>query len=418
MHPLRVSSPVLSGAVPLLARKAARAALDPWVKRLAFELVGDAQGLDAAARLLSAVQGRVRFEPERGEVFRSPRATWERGAGDCDDSATLLAALASAAGLPAELVPMGAGGAPTHVVARILGQWAETTLRGARLGEHPGAALSRLGPSILRRPRTMTKPSSRRALLGAPSNLSPEFVARAEEARGIVAAGWVLATGRGPTRFELLWGLIWSRIDTSWGRGWSAPCAAPEQCGCDCAGSNNWGAVHAKKGQPSCPWADRYPNGQSYCVGIRTYPSPQEGARDFVRHLVVLRPSTGAALARVAPVREVIEAMRDEKYFGGFCPKTTALGLPTSSEQCRREAVDLTVLRARAEANIICAALGWPKPRFLESDPPVAWYVNDPGRGSSGGGGGALAVAAVGALAVGAGFLIWRSQRKTSKKEG
>lgn len=394
--------PVLSGAVPQLARSAARAALDPWVRELARSIVGDSKGLDAAARLLSAVQDRVAFEREPKELFRSPRVTWQRGAGDCDDSAVLLASLASAAGLPAELVPMGAGGAPTHVAARLFGRWAETTLRGARLGEHPEAALVRLGPPPLR----MTGPSSSPGLFSRGTraraglgDVSPAVSARTKYAAGIVSEAWNQQVGREPSRFELLYAMCWSRLESSWGAGWGGACV----------GSHNWGAVQAKDGQPGCDWHDTYPNGQTYEQRFRVYPSDLDGAADFVRHLVILRPKTAAALARVDSMRAVAGAMRDEKYFGGFCPNATNQGQATSSSACREEALDLAALRLRAESNIICSVMGWPKPRVLDGEPRVAWY--DQGRGGSSSLGGVVLLAAVGA----GGYLLWRSQKKPKK---
>lgn len=368
-----MSRRVLSGAVPRLARDAARAALDPFVRTLARELIGDSSGLDAAARLLAAVQRRVRFEHESRETFRSPKATWLRGAGDCDDSAVLVAALASAAGLPAELVPMGAGGEPTHVAARILGEWAETTIPGALLGEHPSAALARLGASSGAR--------ARRGMLGA---VSSAFVARATYARDTIRAAWKLATGSEPTRFELLYGIVWSKIDGSWGR-WPPPCDA----------SHNWGAVHAVGDQPGCEWVDHYADNTAYAQKMRVYPNDLEGARDFVRQLVVTRQKVAAALRRVEPMREVARAMLETNYFGGFCPKATGAGHGVKSEACKEEALDLTAGRQRLEARDITAALGWPMPRVVASDAPVAWYGG--GRARSGGGGGFLLLAALGA---------------------
>lgn len=107
---------------------------------------------DARARarcLLRFVQANVSFAREPVETFQSARVTLERRAGDCDDSARLLAALARCAGIPSRLAFLQTQGQPVHVFAEL---WtgsryeaAETTIRGAELGEDPRAAARRLG---------------------------------------------------------------------------------------------------------------------------------------------------------------------------------------------------------------------------------------------------------------------------------
>jgi hypothetical protein len=94
------------------------------------------------------VQAHIRFIHEPEETFQAATTTMAAGAGDCDDHARLVYALARAAGLPAKLVFFEEDNEPIHVVAQIgdgIGmRWAETTL-GADFGEHPYAALARLG---------------------------------------------------------------------------------------------------------------------------------------------------------------------------------------------------------------------------------------------------------------------------------
>ncbi|HLO65785.1 MAG TPA: DUF3857 domain-containing protein [Holophaga sp.] len=90
------------------------APLPPDMDALALEI--KASGLpreQAAARLLAAVQKRVRYTGvEFGEaavVPREPRETLQRGFGDCKDKATLLVALLERAGHPARVALLKTG---------------------------------------------------------------------------------------------------------------------------------------------------------------------------------------------------------------------------------------------------------------------------------------------------------------------
>jgi hypothetical protein len=107
---------------------------------------------DFAAGLHSWVKRHVRFVREHGEIFQSGAMTINEGAGDCDDHARLVYALAVAGGLDAAIGILHRGDAsgPAHATAQlVLGGvpvWAETTV-DARLGEEPNAAAKRLGLS-------------------------------------------------------------------------------------------------------------------------------------------------------------------------------------------------------------------------------------------------------------------------------
>lgn len=98
-----------------------------------------------ARRLLEAVQAVTRYELD-GSPSRSPLATWARGSGSCADAAPLLACLAEAIGLRAELVYQ-IGPTMDHLTCKIkVGDrwlWAEPTIQGAELGESPAAAAMR-----------------------------------------------------------------------------------------------------------------------------------------------------------------------------------------------------------------------------------------------------------------------------------
>lgn len=74
----------------------------------------------AEIRALHAfVRDSIRYlrDPVGVELVQTPEKTLEYGQGDCDDKATLLAAMLSAAGHPAQFVAIGLGGGPfSHVL--------------------------------------------------------------------------------------------------------------------------------------------------------------------------------------------------------------------------------------------------------------------------------------------------------------
>jgi hypothetical protein len=151
-------------AARLLLALSEQDARDPAVRAWALDMLAaaaDASGApsgptltralrDATARTIHAsVQRAIRFLHEPGETFQSARVTMQTAAGDCDDHARLVFALARAAGVPVELVFFEQDDQPIHVVARMqdsngIWQWAETTI-AAGYGEDPHDALERLG---------------------------------------------------------------------------------------------------------------------------------------------------------------------------------------------------------------------------------------------------------------------------------
>jgi transglutaminase-like putative cysteine protease len=112
-----------------------------------------------ARNLHEFVRDSIRFVREPRERFADAWWTLELGQGDCDDKARLLVSLARAIRLPARFVPLMlradlfGPNVPGHVCAQFgfptsapkRWVWAETTLPGARWGEHPRAAKQRLG---------------------------------------------------------------------------------------------------------------------------------------------------------------------------------------------------------------------------------------------------------------------------------
>jgi len=146
-----VECPTHGAKVLLLANLAELDSRQPSIIQLARSIAAETDHtLPAIARaLLEFVGERVDFLPEPVELFRPADRILEDGIGDCDCSARAYLALARAAGLEAGLATLG--DPPTHVAPVVhLGEragwaWAETSVRGAELGEHPIAAARRLG---------------------------------------------------------------------------------------------------------------------------------------------------------------------------------------------------------------------------------------------------------------------------------
>jgi hypothetical protein len=147
-----VECPTHAAKVLLLANLAELDSRQPEIIQIARDWAGDSdRTIEGIAEVLHArAQDAIAFLPEPVELFRPASTTIELGAGDCDCSARALLALYRAAGLQAGLATLGKP--PTHVapVVKLAGAWtwAETSLRGAMLGEHPIAAARRLGVSV------------------------------------------------------------------------------------------------------------------------------------------------------------------------------------------------------------------------------------------------------------------------------
>lgn len=121
----------LPGAIQTLTRMRdlARASLrEPaqQIRETALALtVGSSGWTDQVRALQSWIQTNVRYvqDPidDTGgvELVQSPQKTLDYGAGDCDDQATLLAALLSAVGHPARFIAVGFRGEPlSHVLTQ------------------------------------------------------------------------------------------------------------------------------------------------------------------------------------------------------------------------------------------------------------------------------------------------------------
>ena len=110
---------------------------------------------DFAREVHRYVKENVAFVREAGEVFQGSAYTLGMGAGDCDDHARAVIAIALAGGLPARLALLHRGKkappserGPTHAVGQLCPSgacaWAETTVDAA-YGEAPLDAARRLG---------------------------------------------------------------------------------------------------------------------------------------------------------------------------------------------------------------------------------------------------------------------------------
>ena len=96
------------------------------------------------------VRDKVRYvkDPVGLELVQIPQRTLEAGQGDCDDKATLLAALLMATGKPARFVALGFKGMPfSHVLVEVRAgtKWIplETILAGKPVGWFPPGVTSR-----------------------------------------------------------------------------------------------------------------------------------------------------------------------------------------------------------------------------------------------------------------------------------
>jgi|GEM_PF-5297215 len=82
-----------------------------------------------AVRIFEFVKSRMRYvnDPTGRELFTALPVSWGRKIGDCDDFAALLAALFSAAGIPARLrivqTPKATGWSHIYTMAQIGGTW-------------------------------------------------------------------------------------------------------------------------------------------------------------------------------------------------------------------------------------------------------------------------------------------------------
>jgi hypothetical protein len=146
--------PGVSWALALVQRKASvRGSLDRRQKLQALldGLHGLAEYRDDPPGELD-YYGRVQWTLTPREDTRvSPLSGLRRGSGDCEDLAMAFCAFAMVVGIPARCVWLPQPNSPQNHVAAVSCDlpegcvWVETTLPGARVGEHPYDAYRRLG---------------------------------------------------------------------------------------------------------------------------------------------------------------------------------------------------------------------------------------------------------------------------------
>lgn len=137
-----------------IMRDMARAAIrDPkqTIRQTALDIVrrlpARQWGSEVAA-LHSFVRDQIRYvrDPVGVETVATPEKTLELRAGDCDDKATLLAAMLESIGHPARFMAIGLNGGPfSHVLTqtKIGPQWVSAeTIVPVELGWHPKGVTS------------------------------------------------------------------------------------------------------------------------------------------------------------------------------------------------------------------------------------------------------------------------------------
>lgn len=230
---------------------------------------------------------------------------------------------------------------------------------------------------------------------------SPKNAAQHKAARAVVAAALTALLGREPTAYEMQYGhgVVW--LESNYGTGWKG----------SMVGSNNWGAVQCSSkaamggvfddlyslvaeyigvftgelplavaalyevmtlGGACIPYQDSFADGTKYSVSFMSYPTPEDGAKDALRHVFIKRPRTAAALVgKYATAFRASFAMRRERYYEGFCPGASkqyggsavraSLSNPdkdAATRACQRETVEAHAKRIHSIALDVAGACG------------------------------------------------------------
>lgn len=101
-----------AATLQIMVKLARRFRRDPGVMQLSRQLVRNLDQYDHAGEIKALhafVRDFVRYtsDPQDTELVQTPRATLEMGTGDCDDKATLLAALLASINRKARFVAIG-----------------------------------------------------------------------------------------------------------------------------------------------------------------------------------------------------------------------------------------------------------------------------------------------------------------------
>lgn len=143
----------IEATVGHMRRLARAAAADPLLRETAAHIVqGESSDVGRAQAIRSFLSDHVRFQPDPSgvELIRSPRLLLEqiadRGArGDCDDVATLGAALGMAVGIPARFKLLGftPAGPFEHVYTELLTSQGPVELDTTRPAQMPAGLVIR-----------------------------------------------------------------------------------------------------------------------------------------------------------------------------------------------------------------------------------------------------------------------------------
>lgn len=131
-------------------------------------------------------------------------------------------------------------------------------------------------------------------------------------ARETILRAWPPELGR-PTLAARQAAQAISRHETVYATTWTGPLAS----------SHNWGAVQcaapktARCGNDCAGGGDRRPDGSTYRACFRVYPSDIDGARDFLRVLLVRRPSVARVIGS-GRADVIARAMHATRYYEGI----------------------------------------------------------------------------------------------------
>jgi hypothetical protein len=347
--------------------------MDPRVRHRALEVLARApsnpngylERSTQAAWLHAHVRDTVRYIEDGIEQYQ-PTMTTLRLGGDCDDSARALVALAKSVGLQARLVaPPGLNHALAEIHDGKAWRLAETTLRAARYGEEPRAALRRLRAEGIGPPArpdlgsaeeiNLMPAGTNKTATTACSGIAPIYAAGIDvQARATILAAWALVPGapvKSPQWLQFAQAIC--RLESSYGRGWKADT--------NMVGSNNWGATQCgadaifpgviqlktktrpalseipKDLMPSCKPGcrlsfDTNPDGTYYLVCFREFASPELGAADVLKHL--FKRAAVVAAVSSGDATKLSTAMYETKYFTGHGSRAEAIAAHARATEC------------------------------------------------------------------------------------
>ena len=119
---IRSGSGGVADTLKLMAQCAKQYKVDPLIRQTAARAISSAPEKDdlaEAAALQDWVRSNIRYTGDvlDVETLQTPNYTLQEGYGDCDDQATLLAAMLLAVGIPAAYCAVGVDGDPySHVM--------------------------------------------------------------------------------------------------------------------------------------------------------------------------------------------------------------------------------------------------------------------------------------------------------------